>query len=81
MEMAFELICSESAARELPEATRSRFIKRAIDMAVKLDQGQRAGDVFGFTHDRKEWKVVVNMGGRWAKILSRDELTDAIGKQ
>jgi len=29
--------------------------------------------VFAFDHGGKEWKVVVTIGHRWAKIMSKDE--------
>jgi hypothetical protein len=29
--------------------------------------------VFAFNHGGKEWKVVVTIGHRWAKIMSKDE--------
>jgi hypothetical protein len=81
MNMAFECICSESAARELTEQERKDLIRRAVDMAVKLDTAQAAGDVFSVDLDGREWKVIISVGRRWAKILSREELAEAIGKQ
>jgi hypothetical protein len=47
--------------------------------AAWLDTGQ--ADVFGFDLHGREWKVVVSIGRRWAKTLSRKEIAEAIAKQ
>jgi hypothetical protein len=39
-----------------------------------------AGDVFGFNLHGREWQIVVSVGRRWAKILSREELAETISK-
>jgi hypothetical protein len=47
--------------------------ERCIHDALDRDQGEDGGDVFAFNHAGKEWKVVVTIGHRWCKIMSKDE--------
>ena len=73
MEYYFQIIHSDSAAAELPADLKRDMAERCIHEALDRDQGADGGDVFAFNHDGKEWKVVVTIGHRWAKIMSKDE--------
>ena len=73
MEYYFQIIHSDSAGAELPQDLIREMAERCIHEALDRDTGEAGGDVFAFDHSGKEWKVVVTIGHRWAKIMSKDE--------
>jgi hypothetical protein len=77
MDMAFKVTGSFSAEIELPEPERNHLVKQAIEMALARDQGEDGAQVLGFNFNGKEWKVVVSVGRRWVKVLSKEELERA----
>ena len=74
----FNAISSLAAAAELSEAERTEIVKEAIPLAEEKDRGVHEGLVFSFHIRGKEWSVVVDIGERWLKILSTEELEQSI---
>jgi hypothetical protein len=77
MEYWFQVTTSFSAAVELPAELMSNMAQKCIHESLDRDEGQDGGDVYSFDHAGKEWKVVVFIGHRWAKIMSKDDYNRA----
>lgn len=80
MEYHFQITTSFSAAAELPKNLITDMAQRCIHDALDRNKGEDGGDVFSFNYAGKEWSVVVAIGHRWAKIMSKDEFEEGEAK-
>lgn len=78
----FKVICSDLAAKSLAQTECHDIVQVAIEQAEQRDRGVHEGLTFGFEMHTQEWKCVVDLRERWAKIMGKDEfekaLTDAV---
>ncbi len=70
----YKVICSHMAAAELKEAECTDTITAILYAAQEKDRGVHEGLVFNFDMHGKEWSAVVDIGERWVKIFSAQEL-------
>jgi hypothetical protein len=75
---AFKGIFTESAMVAFTDAERKEIIENIIPLADEKDTGVHEGLVFNFDAHGKQWKVVVDIGARWVKILSKEEFDKAV---
>ena len=78
MLQAFQVICTSSVVAAFTEAERREIAEWVMPLAEEKDTGVHEGLVFSFEAHGKLWNVVVDIGGRWLKILSKEEFESAV---